>query len=82
MTRMLRVIYRTVLIRAQTSTMSSIKTFKKPSMRKAIPEKVKEMTCSRCHRMGHLSAYCIAKYDIGGHEIEDNYEDVGTGTHA
>jgi hypothetical protein len=50
-------------------------------MNEPIPAKVKELKCSRCERTGHLPAFCIAKYDIGGHEIDD-YDGVGTGTHA
>jgi hypothetical protein len=34
--------------------------------------------CSRCGREGHPPKYCLAKYDIGGYEIEDLYAEDGT----
>jgi len=33
--------------------------------------KLKETTCQRCDRVGHTPAYCIAKYDIAGYEIDE-----------
>ena len=27
-------------------------------------------TCKRCGREGHIPLYCIAKYDVGGEEID------------
>ena len=58
-----------------------VETIEVPYLHEPIHTSIKELKCSRCERTGHLPAFCIAKYDIGGHEIED-YEGVGTGTHA
>ena len=81
MTTMLRVIRQVMLIRAPLPVLRIVETIDVSYLREPIPEKAKELKCSRCDRVGHLPAFCIAKYDIGGYEIED-YEGVGTGTHA
>jgi len=81
MTTMFRITRQIMLIRAPLPTMRIMEIIEPISYTPSIPEKVKELKCSRCERTGHLPAFCIAKYDIGGHEIED-YEGVGTGTHA
>jgi len=83
MTKMFRVIRQVMLIRASVPAMHVIEIIEMPCLREPIPRYSmnKELKCSRCERTGHLPAFCIAKYDIGGHEIED-YEGVGTGTHA
>jgi hypothetical protein len=81
MTKMFRIIRQVMLIRAPTPILRIVETIEPISYTPSIPEKVKELKCSRCERTGHLSAFCIAKYDIGGYEIED-YDGVGTGTHA
>jgi len=80
MTKMFRVIRQVMLIRAPAPALRIVDTIVIPYVRE--PLKVRELKCPRCDRTGHLPAYCIAKYDIGGHEIEDDYDDVGTGTHA
>jgi len=82
MTKMFRVIRHVMLIRAPLPTMRIMEIIEIPYMNEPIPAKVKELKCSRCERTGHLPAFCIAKYDIGGYEIEDDYDGVGTGTHA
>ena len=33
--------------------------------------KLKETKCQRCDRVGHIPAYCTAKYDIAGYEIDE-----------
>jgi len=81
MTKMFRVIRHVMLIRAPTPVLRIVETIEPISNTPSTPEKVKELKCSRCERTGHLPAFCIAKYDIGGHEIND-YDGVGTGTHA
>jgi hypothetical protein len=82
MTKMFRIIRQVMLIRASVPAVHIVEIIEPISYTPSIPEKVKELKCSRCERTGHLPAFCIAKYDIGGHEIEDDYDGVGTGTHA
>jgi len=83
MTKMFRIIRQVMLIRASVPTVHILEIVEMPYLREPIPRYSmnKELKCSRCERTGHLVAFCIAKYDIGGHEIKD-YEGVGTGTHA
>jgi len=82
MTKMFRIIRQVMLIRAPKPVLRIVETIDISYLHEPIPEKAKELKCSRCERTGHLPAFCIAKYDIGGYEIEDDYEGVGTGTHA
>lgn len=81
MTTMFRITRQIMLIRVPLPTMRIMEIIEIPYMNKPIPAKIKELKCSRCERTGHLATFCIAKYDIGGHEIND-YDGVGTGTHA
>jgi len=85
MTKMFRVIRRVMLSRNSMlirTSLSAVRIVDTAPIIEKLPEKVKELKCSRCERTGHLPAFCIAKYDIGGYEIEDDYDGVGTGTHA
>ena len=82
---MFRVIRRVMLSRNSMlirTSLSAVRIVDTAPIIEKLPEKVKELNCSRCERTGHLPAFCIAKYDIGGYEIEDDYDGVGTGTHA
>ena len=81
MSTMFRITRQIMLIRAPLPTMRIMEIIEIPYMNEPIPAKVKELKCSRCVRTGHLPAFCFANYDIGGHEIDD-YDGVGTGTHA
>lgn len=81
MTTMFRITRQIMLIRSPLPTMRIMDIIEIPYMNEPIPAKVKELKCSRCERTGHLPTFCIAKYDIGGHEIDD-YDGVGIGTHA
>lgn len=81
MTTMFRITRQIMLIRVPLPTMRIMEIIEIPYMNEPIPAKIKELKCSRCERTGHLAAFCIAKYDIGGYEIND-YDGVGTGTHA
>jgi hypothetical protein len=80
---MFRITRQIMLIRASVPTVHILEIVEMPYLREPIPRYSmnKVLKCPRCDRTGHLPAYCIAKYDIGGHEIED-YDGVGTGTHA
>lgn len=81
MTTMFRITRQIMLIRVPLPTMRIMEIIEIPYMNEPIPAKIKELKCSRCERTDHLAAFCIAKYDIGGYEIND-YDGVGTGTHA
>jgi len=37
---------------------------------RSVPPPPPPPTCKRCGREGHIPLHCIAKYDVGGEEID------------
>ena len=73
MTKMLKVIHRLLLIQAPRPTLQIIDiVVREPVPTIRVQLKMEETKCQRCDRIGHTPAYCIAKYDIAGYEIDED----------
>jgi hypothetical protein len=72
MTKMLKIVRRLLLIEGPRPFLQIVDVVVREKIHKyKIPLKLKETTCQRCDRVGHRPAYCIAKYDIAGYEIDE-----------
>ena len=72
MTKMLKLIRHIMLIQRPRPFVRIVETIiQEQSPNQILSLKLKETTCQRCDRVGHTPAYCIAKYDIAGYEIDE-----------
>ena len=73
MTKMLKVIHRLLLIKAPRPALQIIDiVVREPVPTIRVQLKMEETKCQRCDRVGHIPAYCTAKYDIAGYEIDED----------
>ena len=69
MTKMFKLIRHIILIQRPRPVVRIVETIIQEQSPLSL--KLNDTKCQRCDRVGHTPAYCIAKYDIAGYEIDE-----------